>query len=59
MIPPNDIDLVDIEIISCLRKYRSFTSLASHLSLTTSALSRRIARLEKILGGGLLSVQRT
>lgn len=54
MIQPNEFDLVDIEIISSLRRHRSFTSLASHLCLTTSALSRRIARLEKILGARLI-----
>lgn len=37
-----------------MRKHRSFTSLASHLSLTTSALSRRITRIEKILKSRLI-----
>lgn len=54
MIPLNKLDAVDIEIISNLRRHRSFTSLASHLSLTTSALSRRITRLENLFNGRLI-----
>ena len=50
----NEMDLIDIEIMASLRKHHSFTSLASQLSLTTSALSRRISRLEKILGRRLI-----
>lgn len=48
-------DLNDVEVLDAVVEHRSFTQAARALGLRTSAVSRRIARLEEAVGAQLLN----